>query len=149
MKLFIIFLIPQSTCVINHAVGKESREECMRIRNLRSYKKVFWKYAANPISDFNICDMRTTPMPICDFNKVAKQLYWNHTSDISLENLWRATSAYSNLLWRTMAMLLNYIVLFHKGKKGPSALEILFSFSLSLIDIFFSLAWGIVFKFRF
>ena len=21
-----------------------------------------------------------TPMPNCDFNKVAKQLYWNHTS---------------------------------------------------------------------
>ena len=21
-----------------------------------------------------------TPMPKCDFNKVAKQLYWNHTS---------------------------------------------------------------------
>ena len=120
MKLFIIFLIPQSTCVTNHAVGKESREECMRIRNLRSYKKVFWKYAANPISDFNICDMRTTPMPICDFNKVAKQLYWNHTSDISLENLWRATSAYSNLLWRTMAMLLKYIVCFVSQREEGS-----------------------------
>ena len=23
---------------------------------------------------------RRTPMPNCDFNKVAKQLYWNHTS---------------------------------------------------------------------
>ena len=23
---------------------------------------------------------RTTPMPKCDFNKVAKQFYWNHTS---------------------------------------------------------------------
>ena len=23
---------------------------------------------------------RKTPMPKCDFNKVAKQLYWNHTS---------------------------------------------------------------------
>ena len=23
---------------------------------------------------------RRTPMPKCDFNKVAKQLYWNHTS---------------------------------------------------------------------
>ena len=21
-----------------------------------------------------------TPMPKCDFNKIAKQLYWNHTS---------------------------------------------------------------------
>ena len=38
-----------------------------------SWKKVFWKYAAN---------YRRTPMPKCDFNKVAKlkQLYWNRTS---------------------------------------------------------------------
>ena len=32
-----------------------------------SYEKVFWKYAAK---------LR----PKCDFNKVAKQFYWNHTS---------------------------------------------------------------------
>ena len=24
---------------------------------------------------------RRTPMPKCDFNKVPKQLYWNHTSE--------------------------------------------------------------------
>ena len=32
-----------------------------------SYKKVFWKYAANL--------HERTPMPKCDFNKVEKQLY--------------------------------------------------------------------------
>ena len=33
--------------------------------------KVFWKYAAN---------LQETLMPKGDFNKNAKQLYWNHTS---------------------------------------------------------------------
>ena len=36
-----------------------------------SWKKVFWKYAAN---------LSRTPMSECDFNKVALQLYWNRTS---------------------------------------------------------------------
>ena len=43
---------------------------------------------------------RRTPMPKCDLNKVALQLYWNHTSAwvlackfaFSWEHLWRATS---------------------------------------------------------
>ena len=34
-------------------------------------KKVFWKYAAN---------YRRTLMSKCDFNKVAKELYWSDTS---------------------------------------------------------------------
>ena len=37
-----------------------------------SYKKAFWKYAANLHLQI--------PMPKSDFNKVGKQLYWNHTS---------------------------------------------------------------------
>ena len=36
-----------------------------------SLEKVFWKYAANLHED---------TMSKCDFNKVAKQLYWNCTS---------------------------------------------------------------------
>ena len=36
-----------------------------------SWKKVFWKYAAN---------LQENTHAKCDFNKVAKQLYWNHTS---------------------------------------------------------------------
>ena len=36
-----------------------------------SYKKVFWKYAAN---------LQETPLPKCNFNKFALQLYWNHSS---------------------------------------------------------------------
>ena len=49
---------------------------------------------------------RRTPIPKCDFNKVAKELYWNHTlawvfsckfnayfqNIFSLEHLWRAAS---------------------------------------------------------
>ena len=34
-----------------------------------SYKTVFWKYLAN---------LQEPPIPKCDFNKVAKQLYWNY-----------------------------------------------------------------------
>ena len=51
-----------------------------------------------------------TPMPLWDFNKVAKQLYWNHTSKwvfsskfaayfqntFSEEHLWMAASAFSD-----------------------------------------------------
>ena len=61
-----------------------------------SYEEVFWKYAANL--------QENTHAEVC---KVAKQLYWNHTSawlffckfaayfqNILLsEHLWRATSA--------------------------------------------------------
>ena len=36
-----------------------------------SHKNVLWKYAAN---------LQETPMPKCNFNKVALQLYWNHIS---------------------------------------------------------------------
>ena len=55
-----------------------------------------------------------TPMPKCDFNKVALQLYWNHTlawvycctfaayfqNTFSQEHLWTATSGYAKG-WRT------------------------------------------------
>ena len=55
---------------------------------------------------------RRTPMPKCDFNKVAKQLYWNHTSawvfsckfaayfqnTFSQEHLWRAAFGHRHLL---------------------------------------------------
>ena len=36
-----------------------------------SKEKVLWKYAANLLERL---------LPKCDFSKVAKQLYWNHTS---------------------------------------------------------------------
>ena len=52
---------------------------------------------------------RRTPMPKCDFNKVALQVYWNHTlawvlsskfatyfqSTFSFEHLWTAASVFS------------------------------------------------------
>ena len=58
---------------------------------------------------------RRTPMPKCDFNKVAKQLYWNHTSawvlsckfaayfqnTLSEEHLWKATSRVKVNLFQT------------------------------------------------
>ena len=51
---------------------------------------------------------RRTPMSKCDFNEIAKQLYWNHTSawpfpwifaayfqnTFSSEHLWKANSDY-------------------------------------------------------
>ena len=37
-----------------------------------SYEKVFWKYTQQTYW--------RTPMLKCDFNKIALQLYWNHTS---------------------------------------------------------------------
>ena len=54
---------------------------------------------------------RRTPMPKCDFNKVAFQRYWNHTSawvfsckfaayfhnSFSFEHFWKATSGYQNM----------------------------------------------------
>ena len=45
-------------------VSEEILERCF-------YKKVLWKHTAN---------YRRTPMPKCNFNNIAKQLYWNHTS---------------------------------------------------------------------
>ena len=64
-----------------------------------SYKKVFWKYVEN---------LQETPMPEWDFNKIAKELYWNHTSEwvfsckfaeyfqntFSKEHPWRAASQF-------------------------------------------------------
>ena len=52
-----------------------------------------------------------TPIPKCDLNKVAKQLYWNHTSawvfshrfaayfynTFSQQHLWTAASNYKNI----------------------------------------------------
>ena len=41
---------------------------------------VFWKYAANLQRTKYAANLQETSMPKCDFNKVAKQLYQNHTS---------------------------------------------------------------------
>ena len=60
---------------------------------------MFWKYAAN---------LHENTHTKCDFNKIAKQLYWNHTSAwvfsckfaayfeniFSYENLWATASEY-------------------------------------------------------
>ena len=60
---------------------------------------------------------RRTPMPKCDFNKVAKQLYWNHPSawvfsykfaaylqnTFSQELLWGTASVNSNQFFRSYA----------------------------------------------
>ena len=52
----------------NHVVSKIKTEA---FTQKCSWEKVFWKYAAN---------LQEKPMSKCDFNKLAKQLYWNHTS---------------------------------------------------------------------
>ena len=50
-----------------------------------------------------------TPVPICDFNKVALQLYWNYTSHgcfpINLLHIFRTTFL-SEHLWRAASVLI-------------------------------------------
>ena len=79
----------------SHTLSIEESEESEAAPNRCSYKKVSWKYAASRCS-----------MPKLYFNKVAKQLYLNHTSawvfcckfaacfqnTFSYEHLWRSAS---------------------------------------------------------
>ena len=78
-----------------------------------SYKKVSWKYAVN---------FQRTPMSKCDFNKMARQLYWNHTSAWVLpckftacfqntflkEHLWRAASVNNTVVYEHDTATINH-----------------------------------------
>ena len=78
-----------------------------------SYKKVFWKYAVN---------FQKTPISKCDFNKMAKELYWNHTSawvfpckftayfqnTFLKEHLWRAASMINTAVYEHDTATINH-----------------------------------------
>ena len=67
---------------------------------------------------------KRTPMPKCDFNKVAKQLCWNHISacvlscqfaayfqnNFSKEHLWRAASGNALVLEETVVGVLSHFL---------------------------------------
>ena len=94
------------------------------------YKKQFQKQPSRGVlrkrCSFNMHQIyRRTPMPKCDFNVVANQLYWNHTSawvfscklpayfqnTFSWEHLWRAASAIFNCM-KSFVSILNSKFLF-------------------------------------
>ena len=76
-------------------------------------QSLFFNKVADPTKWSNtLKEFVGTPMPKCDFNKVALQLYWNHTSawvcrrivwvcfylsPFFTEHLWTTASAFSNL----------------------------------------------------
>ena len=54
-----------------------------------SHKQPFRRVLGKMCSENMQQTYRRTPMPKCDFNRAAKQLFWNHTSPANLQYIFR------------------------------------------------------------
>ena len=88
-----------------------------------SWEKVFWKYAAN---------LKEAPMPKCDFDRVALQLYRNHTSTWVLSC--EFTSYFEKIFFLRTTLGGCFWCMFPLKKCGPMIFELFMDIRRLLVE---------------